>query len=67
MALLEWTGHLRIPSLRDTLERPMPSSRELARDLGEDWVDGRQTARPLGLQAHHRQEAEQTGEVFLLR
>ena len=36
MALLEWTGHLRIPFLRETLERPMPFSRELARDLGED-------------------------------
>ena len=50
---------------RGTLENP-----GLLRDngsviAGQDWGNGRQTARHLGLRAHHRQEAGQTGEVSL--
>ena len=33
---------------------------------GQDWVDGRQAARFLGLRADHGQEAHQVGEVFPL-
>jgi hypothetical protein len=50
---------------RETLENQRHSRDNGPVIAGQDWVDGRQTARLLGLRDHHSQEADQTGEVSL--
>jgi hypothetical protein len=51
--------------VRETLENPARLRENGAVITGQDWVDGRQAARLLGLRAHHGQEADQKGEVSL--
>ena len=53
------------PAPRETLENPGHSRDNGPVIAGQDWVDGRQTTRLLGLRAHHGQEADQTGVVSL--
>jgi hypothetical protein len=50
---------------KETLENQRHSRDNGPVIAGQDWVDGRQTARLLGLRDHHSQEADQTGEVSL--
>jgi hypothetical protein len=49
--------------LRETLGNPANSRDNGPVIAGQDWVDGRQAARPLGLRADHSQEADETREV----
>ena len=53
------------PSFRETLENPARLRKNEPVIASQDWVDGRQAARLLGLRAHHGQEADQTREVSL--
>jgi hypothetical protein len=50
---------------KETLENPARLRENGAVITGQDWVDGWQAARLLGLRAHHGQEADQKGEVSL--
>jgi hypothetical protein len=50
---------------KETLENPGHLRDNGVVVAGQDWGDGRQAARFLGLRAHHRQEADQTREVSL--
>jgi hypothetical protein len=59
-----WVDSLRLPA-RETLENPGHLRDNGVVVAGQDWGDGRQAARFLGLRAHHRQEADQTREVSL--
>ena len=52
-------------NVKETLENQRHSRDNGPVIAGQDWVDGRQTARLLGLRDHHSQEADQTGEVSL--
>ena len=50
---------------KETLGNPSDPRDNSSVITGQDWIDGRQAARLLGLRADHGQEADQTGEVSL--
>jgi len=50
---------------KEALESPSDPRDNGAVITGQDWIDGWQAARLLGLRADHGQEADQAGEVSL--
>ena len=54
---------LRHEGLREALENRSDSRDNDPVNAGQDWSDGWQAARLLGLRADHGQEADQAGEV----
>jgi magnesium-transporting ATPase (P-type) len=64
--LLVYGGLLFIPVVaKEALENPSDPRDNGAVITGQDWIDGWQAARLLGLRADHGQEADQAGEVSL--
>jgi hypothetical protein len=48
---------------KEALENPAQLRNDEVVISGQNWVDGRQAARLLGLRTHHGQEADQAGEI----